>query len=323
MSVLVVTRANDEYATGPVLEALAARGVPCFVLETDRAPGHVGFTWSGPGEGWLDLPGQGRLDLGDLSAVWMRRMQFDADLDPHIRAPAMQEVQHLFLGMLHDTEAFIVDPLPVYTRARCKALQLDLARAVGLQVPPTLQTNDPDLARAFVAEAPGGVISKMYGDHRLRGGTVFTNVLGPDDVEALDSVALCPTILQHAVEKHSEVRAVVLGDRVFAVELETSSLPGSEVDWRRHGADTLHLWRPVELPDAVRAALLRLHDALHTHHGSADFIVEPDGRYVFLENNVVGESFWLAEHHPIGEAWADLLTGGPVRSVPRSLGGRG
>lgn len=323
MSVLIVSRANDGYAIQPVREALEARGVPCFVLETDRAPGQVGFTWTGPGEGWLDLPGQGRLDLRDLSAVWMRRLQFDADLDPEVREPAMRELQHLFLGMIHDTDAFVVDPLPVYTRARCKALQLDLAQAVGLEVPPTLQTNDPELARRFVAEAPGGVITKMYEDHRLRGGTVFTNVLGPEDIEDLDSVALCPTILQHAVRKRSEVRAVVLGDRVLAVELDTASIPGSEVDWRRQGLETLHLWKPVELPEAVRTSLLRLHDALHTHYGSADFIVEPDGRYVFLENNVVGESFWLAEHHPIGEEWADLLTRGPVRAVPRSLGGRG
>lgn len=321
-TVLIVTRADDEHATAPVRQALEARGHRCLVLETDRAPGQFGLTWSGPGEGHLDIPGQGRVHLAELDGVWMRRLQFDIPgLPAGVRGPAATEARALFLGAIHDSPAFFVDPLPVYLRARCKALQIDLAREVGLSVPPTLQTNDPDRARRFVAEAPGGVIAKMYQDHRFAGGTVFTNELGPDDVDALDDLASCPMILQHTIPKQKELRAVVLGQRVFAVELDTSALPGCEVDWRRQGAETLHLWRPTTLEPTVEQALLRLHDRLHTHYGAADLIVTPEGETVFLENNVVGESFWIADHHPIGEAWADLLTGGPVRHVPPELGG--
>ncbi|MCB9759079.1 MAG: MvdD family ATP-grasp ribosomal peptide maturase [Alphaproteobacteria bacterium] len=254
----------------------------------------------------------------------MRRSSVGAGLPealpPDVRRAAAQEAREVLMGALLDTPALWVDPPAVAARAKQKALQLKLARDAGLEVPRTLETNDPDAARAFAASCPGGVIAKMYNDLRIAGGTVYTNLLGPADLAALDQLVACPMVFQEAVPKAMELRVVVVGQQVFAAELDTQAIAGAEVDWRRQGAASVADWKPHRLPGPVARGFLALHDALHTNYGSADVILTPDGRYVLLENNVVGESFWLYEMHPIPDALADLLTGqAPARVPPADM----
>lgn len=311
MKVLLITRRDDQVATGPVVDALRRRGARPVVFETNAFPGEVGVHWAGPGEGWLSIPGEDRLELREIGAIRMRREAIGADLPAQwpadVREAAIRESREMLMGILEDSPAFWLDPLHVSVRARNKALQLALAREVGLEVPATLETNDPVLARDFVAAHPGGVITKMYNDFRLGEGTVYTNVLGPDDLDALDAISACPTVLQEAVPKARELRVVVVGQAVFAAALDTPALPGAAVDWRRVGARTLADWRPFTLPAAVSDAMLRLHDRLGTNYGSADMVQTPDGRFVLLENNVNGESFWLYDMHPVADAIAAVL----------------
>ncbi len=323
MNVLILTRSGDG-AVRDAAEAIRARGATPWVCATDRMPLGGGVQWSGPGEGWIDVPGQGRLGLSDIHSVWARRLAFGAAVPadwPADMAHAVRgETRHVVLASLADSPAFWVDPPAVYARARHKALQLGLAAEVGLRVPRTLETNDPDDARAFVASLDGPVVAKMFTDVRTGGGTVYTNVLAPDDLQALDALQGCPMILQEAVPKAGELRVVVVGEQVFAVRLPTAELKGAQGDWRRVGERTLDAWRPFRLDRATRRRILALHDRLHTHYGSADLIETPSGELVFLENNAVGESFWLQRHHPLARAWADLLTAdGPLRHVPSHL----
>ena len=64
----------------------------------------------------------------------------------------------------------------------------------------------------------------------------------------------------------------------------------------------------------VQARLLAFLDHTGLQYSAVDFIVTPDGRYVFLEANAVGEWFWLqlaSPGFPIAEALADALTDQP------------
>lgn len=323
MNVLILTRAGDAYATGPVIEALRARGGRPWVLETERFPTQVGLTWRGPGEGTLTLPGQGAVELSEMEAVWARRSALPAlppELPPDVRQGAAKEAYHQLMGALLDSPAFFMDPPAVYQRARTKALQLRLARQVGLAVPRTLESNDPEAVRAFAATCPGGLIAKMYNDLRVDGGTIFTNRIGPEELEHIDDVVGCPMIFQEAVPKALELRVIVVGLQVFAMALDSQALAGAELDWRRTGAQDIERWRPYALPEDARAAMLRLHDALGSNYGAADMILTPAGEHVLLESNGVGECFWFYPHLPVAEAIADLLLGRVERRAPpRSL----
>jgi glutathione synthase/RimK-type ligase-like ATP-grasp enzyme len=315
VTVLILTRPNDERAWGRTAALLRERGADVHVLDTHRYPGELGLTWSGPGVGHLQLA-SGRVALAELRAIWCRRLEvgrgLPSSLPAGVRRAATAEATAVLLGALHDTSAFWLDPPVRFRRAMNKALQLRLARDLGITVPATLETNDPAQARAFIAALGRPVIAKMYTDARFQGGTVYTNVLGPDDVAALDALRACPMILQEAVPKHSELRVVVAGRRLFAVELPHDGLDAaSRVDWRRTGGQTIDRWRPTQLEPELEARLQRFYDTLGLNYSLADLVRTPDGRTVLLESNAVGESFWVNDHHPLADALADVLLGVP------------
>ncbi len=321
MAILLVTHARDNESVELVTRALAQRGERAYRLDTDLYPTEIRLSLSeeeqsGPGR--IDGPA-GPLDLSEVTAVWYRRNAIGAgipaDLDPQLRAPSIEESRRMVFGMLAALEVLTVDRLETIRRAEHKPLQLRLARRLGLDVPRTLSTNDPEAVRAFARGAPGGIITKMMTSFAVhRDGVenvVFTNPIGDADLADLDGLDLCPMTFQDRIEKALELRVTVVGRRLFAASIDSQSSPRARHDWRRDGAAMVADWRPYELPAEVAARTLALLDRLDLTYGACDFIVTPDGRHVFLEVNPSGEFMWLVRHAglPIDEALADVLSG--------------
>jgi glutathione synthase/RimK-type ligase-like ATP-grasp enzyme len=194
-----------------------------------------------------------------------------------------------------------------------KLRQLDAARDCGLVIPETLYTDDPEAARAFVARH-GAVIAKLHEPLTQSmdgsGATVSTRALEPEDIEALDTLAACPMILQERVHKRGELRVAVVGQRVYAARIVFPGTdPDEVVDWRR--MDRPWRWEAATLPEAARAALVATHAALGLNFGAVDLIERPDGALVFLETNPHGEWWMLqdAAGQDIIGGMADFLTG--------------
>jgi hypothetical protein len=63
------------------------------------------------------------------------------------------------------------------------------------------------------------------------------------------------------------------------------------------------------LPQTVEEKLLKLMAHFQLNYGALGLILTPEGRYIFLEINPVGEFFWLEQSLglPISQAIATLL----------------
>jgi glutathione synthase/RimK-type ligase-like ATP-grasp enzyme len=187
------------------------------------------------------------------------------------------------------------------------------ARELGLDIPRTLFSNDPDEVRRFYEALGGKVITKMQSSFALyREGqeqVVFTNKIKPDDVKDLSGLRYCPMTFQELVEKQLELRVTVVGNRAFAASIDSQKTEKTSLDWRRDGVGLLTDWKPYELPKAVEKSLLALVKDFGLNYSAADFIVTRDGRHVFLEINAGGEWFWLQRQPglPIADAIAQLL----------------
>jgi glutathione synthase/RimK-type ligase-like ATP-grasp enzyme len=127
---------------------------------------------------------------------------------------------------------------------------------------------------------------------------------------------------QEKVPKALELRATVVGGRVFTASIDSQAHAEARTDWRRQGLELERAWQPYQLPPEVEVALLRLMDRFGLNYGASDFIVQPDGAHVFLEVNPGGEFFWLDRAPGLGisGALADLLLGLAPRRTPRMLG---
>jgi glutathione synthase/RimK-type ligase-like ATP-grasp enzyme len=321
-TVLIITHSVDNESVEFVARAVVERGGRAVRLDTDRFPSEVRLAARyGGGVGSVTLVAGGyEFDLNEVGAVWHRRLSVAArvprEMDAQLRAASVGESRAALLGVLAGLTAFRVDPEQSIRRAEQKPLQLRVARELGLDVPPTLVTNDPAAARDFYAACGGRVVAKMLSsfavyDREGRESVVFTNPVGPEDLEDLTGLSLCPMTFQERVEKRLELRATVVGRRVFTASIDSQASPRAAHDWRRDGARLADEWRPYQLPPEAEAGLLALTDYFGLNYGAADFILTPDGRHVFLELNPSGEFFWL-EHGPalpISGALADVLLG--------------
>ncbi len=321
MTILLVTRSADEHCTPRVHDILTARGCDVARFDTDRFPGEVRIvTAGGPTDGRIFLPDR-TVELGAISAIWNRRMMLGgalpSSMDPRMRHAAVVESRKILTEIIGHSPAFAIDPIAVHERAAGKQHQLAVAAGVGLRVPETRITNDPDSVRALVAKCPGGVVTKMM--HRFDlptedgMATLFTNVLDDEDIAALDDgLVLCPMTFQEHIEKARELRVIAVGNRLWTAAIESPKHAGAEVDWRREGADLVERWAPAELPKIVAERVRRLMEQLGLVYGALDLIVTPEGEHVFLEVNPGGEYFWLEDHcgFEISVALADRLQRG-------------
>ena len=157
MTILIVTRSSDSEAPGAVAHALEARGEQVYRFDTDLFPTQLRLVLDERAGGRLSGP-EGVLELKDVSAVWYRRSAMGAriprGLDPQLRLPSVEESRRVVFGMLAALGVFQLDAIEQVRRAEHKPLQLELARSLGMEVPRTLMTNDPEAVRAFAASCP-------------------------------------------------------------------------------------------------------------------------------------------------------------------------
>jgi glutathione synthase/RimK-type ligase-like ATP-grasp enzyme len=248
------------------------------------------------------------LPMEEVTGVWWRRPQafgFPAELkDPAHRHFAQSEAVTAFQGMYQASEALWVNNVVRDAAAAHKPWQLKLAREVGLAIPETLITNDPEEARAFWALHPGKVIYKPFLQtyHAWR----ETRLLKPGEVALAEAVQLTPVLFQRYVPAVCDLRVTAIGDRLFPAAARAEQY---EVDIR-FNVDAKY--QPHALPQEVEEKLLTLMGRLGLEYGAIDLRLTPQGEYVFLEVNPAGQFLYVerATAQPIAQALAEHLVRG-------------
>ncbi len=324
--ILILSNSADEHADA-VERALDDRGTAHVRIDPADFPATASLAVEfGPAalrSRSVQLTGA-TVDLDRVSAVWLRRPGRPEAPDRFAGTPVgdvIAEETAAVTADLWDTfdVLHVPAPRPVVQRAQYKMRQLQLAAQLGLELPPTLVTNDPDALLRFAARHER-LITKQAGTSQVRrtadGDAVvrYTEPLLPSDLAHVASVALCPVIVQAYVPKRLELRVTVVGRQVFAAAIHSQGANHTRHDWRRYD-DAHTVMEPWEVPPALGAALIALNDRLGLAYSASDFVLTPDGRYVYLETNPSGQYLWVedATGLPITAALADLLTGARTR----------
>ncbi|HEU4834350.1 MAG TPA: hypothetical protein VFS90_08050 [Pyrinomonadaceae bacterium] len=321
MSVLIITHSEDNESVARVIEAIARKGGQTIRFDTDRYPTDVLLTayYDAGGDERLTLTNEeGEFDLREVDSIWHRRLniaaRLPAELDKQLRHASVGEASAAAHGMLGSLKAFRMDHLHHIRHAENKQLQLQVARELGLDIPRTLTTNDPNAARAFAKSCEGGIVTKMLSSFAIyeegKELVVFTNPVKQEDLADLSGLSLCPATFQELLVKSLEIRVTVVGQRVMSASIDSQVSTRATHDWRRDGLNMLEDWEPYQLPIEVEEKILRLMDYFSLNYGAIDIILTPNGKHIFLELNPCGEFFWLERTGlPISDAIADLLLG--------------
>lgn len=310
--ILLVTNKRDITTDFIVLE-LRGRGIAFHRLNSEDLPKAAVRFWPEADRGWeLDF-GDGVLALRDVRVCYYRRPGIPEPApvkDTATRDYLADEWSAVTRSLWNALEDRWLNSPFAMLKAEDKPRQLALAASLGFDIPNTLITNDFYAAAAFVGT--GAAIGKPL-RHSLieRGETgevLFTTrleLLKPEDRQA---VALAPVIYQREIRKAYDIRATVVGDRVFAAAIHSQDQRETEVDWRSGTRlDLRH--EPISLPGDVVEKCLALTKALNLRYGAIDLVADEDGRHWFLEINPNGQWAWIERRTglPLAAAIVDEL----------------
>lgn len=245
---------------------------------------------------------------GNFDTVWFRRPNLpylpDKLLHPDDIWSATRELRSLFDSTWYTIGdgARWVNPPEGARRATSKLAQLKLAPEVGLQIPPTLVSNDPDDIRAFLRHhEPSGAIYKSFVPVGYREGEKIlvgrTTAVALGDLPSDATLRLIPGIFQALIPKAFELRATFMGQHNVTLKICSQHHPDGTIDWRTAPLTEVptELWT---MPADVRKRCLLLMKRLGIVFGCFDFIVTPDERYIFLEVNEAGQFLFVEDLHP-------------------------
>jgi hypothetical protein len=179
--------------------------------------------------------------------------------------------------------------------------QLQIAKALELQVPETLFTNNTEELLKFAGSNMVVIKQGNLGVH-IENKRILTSLV---DVSSVDQALLrgCPCLFQKYVAKQFELRVHVIGNDVLTCKIYSQANPKTKIDWRNYDLDnTPH--EAYEIESKLRDKCISIVRNLGLLFGIIDLIITPQGECIFLECNAQGHWYWI-----------EKLTGLPITEV--------
>lgn len=163
----------------------------------------------------------------------------------------------------------------------------------GLCVPDTLISNEMRSALTFATGKPDNVVTKSinegfgfnYKDYTLYS---TTSAVSSKDISASASYFF-PTLFQESISKYVELRIFYLDGAMYSMAIFSQQNEKTRLDFRNYDYDHPNRCVPFQLPEEIRSRVIDFMSRIKLNSGSIDMILTPEGRYVFLEVNPVGQ----------------------------------
>lgn len=249
------------------------------------------------------------VDFSEVRAVWFRRWirerrhesqrmlrdysdfhspKLSNDLIVHLTRES-RRVSELFFSQFSEVPWLSTPD----TSALNKLDVLKRAARIGIDTPATLITTRREDLLIF-AKHYKEVITKTIGEVRsfISDDRSFysmrTSVLTQAEIESLPEY-FAPSLFQERVAKAFELRVFFLDSEFYAMAIFSQLDPQTQVDFRVYNFKRPNRCVPYRLSENMVSRLQELAADIGLNTGSADLIVTPDGRHIFLEINPVGQ----------------------------------
>lgn len=261
------------------------------------------------------LLGEREIDVAQVSVVYLRNFEIGAikfSGDKLSKRFSFEQWDDAYNILQTGLKCAWVNDIDATRAASDRVQQLYMAKAAGFDIPETIITNDPEMAKDFYYTHRGRVIIKALHHHGVqvdnRVFSMYAHKMRNKDLANLNDLVNAPCVIQEYIPKKSDIRITVVGNQIFSVEIDSQS-----TDKGRHD---LHRCRLVDLPKKVielnksdQDKCIKLIDSLGLRYGAIDLVRDRSGRLIFLEINATGDWLWIEQHTglPITESIADLL----------------
>jgi len=317
--ILIFTRKLDR-ETGLIGAELWSRQIDYVRLNIDDVPRLIQLAYTLNQNSDLNIEfsirGQ-KLDVARISAVVLRQfepklLKFSGNnLD---RTFALEQWEDALQMLQHNLKCQWISNPDSIKEASDRIRQLQFAQKLDLDIPATLITNDSSAAREFYYMHNRNIILKALHHHGVEVGrklySIYTHRVTEQELSKLDDLVYAPCILQQRLTKKSELRVTVVGDQVFAAQLNMPNNPGGYDDIHRLlSSSNFRITVYKNLDNSISDRCIKLVKLLGLKYAAIDFVIDESNHPIFLEVNPVGDWYWIESKTglPITKSIADLI----------------
>lgn len=239
-----------------------------------------------------------QFNLKEFTSVYFRRPELPNINTNDLSSGEIQFLKNEFYYTLEGLykilkDLYWVSPIYAIREAENKIYQLELAKAIGFSIPDSIVTNIYNDSLEFCNRNDASCIVKpiksgLIADKDVPK-VVFTNQL--KEKPRKEQIEFSPNLFQAHIKKLYDVRVTMVGEKAFAVLIDSQSNVDTLVDWRRGECPLKHT--KIELPDKVLKQCISLLKTLNLRFGAIDFILDKNSNFIFLEINPNGQWAWI------------------------------
>ncbi|MFA6922881.1 MAG: hypothetical protein WC223_01385 [Bacteroidales bacterium] len=180
-----------------------------------------------------------------------------------------------------------------------KFYPLKIAEAIGLNVPKTIITNDPEKLIKFSNDCNNKIIVKLLHGTVLKDKKdfyfIYANKIKTSYLKKeKENIKLSPIMAQEYIEKKTELRLTVIGKKIFTCAIDSQASEKTRIDWRKYDFAKVKHYQYF-LSENIKKKIIKLMDKLNLNYGTIDLIITPNNDYFFLEVNPSGQWGWIEE----------------------------
>lgn len=166
MNILILGNSSDAHAAH-LHQALSQAGVTVDYLDTRLFPTQLRISWQPDTQvGWLSLPEGHKLNLQDIHSVFWRA--FSGVHVPSLKDLSQQRIAYndamsAMRSLMQACPARWVNSWQAYQFHKEKPLQLSKVKQIGVTIPATLISNDPEQVIEFTDSHKKVIFKPVYG----------------------------------------------------------------------------------------------------------------------------------------------------------------
>ncbi len=239
-----------------------------------------------------------QFNLKEFTSVYFRRPELPNINTDEISNGEIQFLKNEFYYTLEGLykilkDLYWVSPIYAIREAENKIYQLELAKAIGFSIPDSIVTNIYSDSLEFYNRNDTNCIVKPIKSGFIADKdvpmVVFTNQLKKKPRK--EQIEFSPNFFQAHIKKLYDVRVTMVGEKAFAVLIDSQNNADTLVDWRKGEYPLKHI--KIELPDEILKQCIFLLKTLNLRFGAIDFILDKNGNFIFLEINPNGQWAWI------------------------------
>ena len=300
MNILVLGNAKDAHARH-VFESSRQTGANVEYLDIGLFPTRLKLTWNPNDEaGCINFSSGKQINLEDINSVYWRTLNnvgIPAIENAEQQDIALCDAKSTVRSLFQACPARWINPWQAYQFHQEKPLQLRLAKQLGVTIPATLVSNDPQQITEFVEAHDRVIFKPVSGGSYAR--YVTQEHLKPERLNA--ALKVSPVTLQEYIAG-TNIRSYVIGDYVCSAEIRTDA-----VDFRD---DIRAEIIPIATPEAIQQQCKAIASAFSLEWTGIDWRRKTRSEYVFLEANPSPMFIYFEQQtgFPITQKLIELLT---------------